>query len=81
MVLMLLCSCSPDIIISGYPQVIHKLCQAVGYPQVIPKLWISVWVSHTFAKLRTLVVHVIVKTWSDGRSGKTPEGRWLYKSM
>ena len=22
------------------------------------------------------MVHVIVKTWSEGRSGKTPEGRW-----
>ena len=54
---------SPDVIVGGYPQ-------------VIPKLWISVWVSHTFGKLRTLVVHVIVKAWSDGRSGKTPEGRW-----
>ena len=53
---------SPDIIVGGYPQ-------------VIPKLWISVGVSHTFAKLRTLVVRVIVKTWSEGRSGKTPEGR------
>ena len=48
----------------------------ISYPQVIPKLWISVWVSHTFAKLQTLVGHVIVKSWSDGRSGKTPEGRW-----
>ena len=34
------------------------------------------WLDLKSYELRTLVVHVIVKSWSDGRSGKTPERRW-----